>query len=234
MPFISKQSRQFLTILERPAIEVTNENFADLCELCKEFGVETFAGELSNFQNSGSTWETFDTETSSELFALRTELANLHQNFAAPQQEILRLTAEIESLRHEAAPPISPSSFDSVIILAFPMIFSEFRGMQFSLLWRGSDDGFGASDFHDRWDGQANTLTVILDTSGNIFGGYLHRFGNHIRKPNTRGMTVWIVSFSRSRIRKTSQRGSLPCMLRKRKTQSDVVPNAVRALDLIS
>jgi hypothetical protein len=61
---------------------------------------------------------------------------------------------------------------DSVIISDFPEILAEFHGMQFSLLWRGGRDGFGAPDFHSRCDGHANTLTVILDTDGNIFGGF--------------------------------------------------------------
>jgi hypothetical protein len=59
-----------------------------------------------------------------------------------------------------------------VIISAFPAIFADFRGKRYSLLWRGSRDGFGARDFHGRCDGHANTLTVILDTEGNIFGGF--------------------------------------------------------------
>jgi hypothetical protein len=59
-----------------------------------------------------------------------------------------------------------------MIISDFPMIFAEFRGKQFSLLWRGSRDGFSAHNFHSRCDGHANTLTVILDTDGNIFGGF--------------------------------------------------------------
>jgi hypothetical protein len=61
---------------------------------------------------------------------------------------------------------------DSEIVSAFPGIFAEFRRQQFKLLWRGSRDGFGASEFHCRCDGHANTLTVILDTEGNIFGGF--------------------------------------------------------------
>jgi hypothetical protein len=39
-------------------------------------------------------------------------------------------------------------------------------------LWRGSRDGFEAQEFHRRCDGHSNTLTVILDTEGNIFGGF--------------------------------------------------------------
>jgi hypothetical protein len=54
----------------------------------------------------------------------------------------------------------------------FPKIFAEFRKNQISLLWRGSRDGFGASEFHGRCDGHADTLTVILDTKGNVFGGF--------------------------------------------------------------
>jgi hypothetical protein len=62
--------------------------------------------------------------------------------------------------------------FDSRIISDFPEIFAEFRGKQFSLLWRGRRDGFKAKDFQRRCDGHSNTLTVILDTKGNIFGGF--------------------------------------------------------------
>jgi hypothetical protein len=31
---------------------------------------------------------------------------------------------------------------------------------------------FGADDFHNGCDGHANTMTMILDTEGNIFGGF--------------------------------------------------------------
>jgi hypothetical protein len=75
-----------------------------------------------------------------------------------------------------AAPQPSPQpsvpSFDSRIISDFPEIFAEFRGKQISFLWRGSRDGFKAKEFHRRCDGHSNTLTVILDTEGNVFGGF--------------------------------------------------------------
>jgi hypothetical protein len=70
-----------------------------------------------------------------------------------------------------AQPPAAPGRFDSLIVSDFPAIFAEFRGKQFKLLCPGSRDGFGASQFYGRCDGHANTLTVILDTDGNIFGG---------------------------------------------------------------
>jgi hypothetical protein len=59
-----------------------------------------------------------------------------------------------------------------VIISDFPEIFAEFRGKRLSLLWRGGRDGFGPRDFHSHCDRHANTLTVILDTNRDIFGGF--------------------------------------------------------------
>jgi hypothetical protein len=70
-----------------------------------------------------------------------------------------------------AAPPLPPP-VDSLILSDWPSLFAEFHGKQFTLLWRGSRDGFGARDFHGRCDWRANTLTLILDTDGNVFGGF--------------------------------------------------------------
>jgi hypothetical protein len=66
----------------------------------------------------------------------------------------------------------APAGFASLIVADFPALFAEFRGKRFTLLWRGSRDGFLANDFHGRCDGHANTLTLIEDTEGNIFGGF--------------------------------------------------------------
>jgi hypothetical protein len=68
--------------------------------------------------------------------------------------------------------PPPPSGWNSKIVSDFPELFVDFKQKQFTLLWRGSRDGFSASDFHSRCDGHPNTLTVILDTEGNIFGGF--------------------------------------------------------------
>jgi hypothetical protein len=43
---------------------------------------------------------------------------------------------------------------------------------KWNLLYRGSVHGFGASDFHANCDFYPKTLTIIKETSGNIFGGY--------------------------------------------------------------
>jgi hypothetical protein len=54
----------------------------------------------------------------------------------------------------------------------FVAIFEDFKQQKFSLLWRGSRDGFKAQQFHTFCDGHPNTLTLILDTDGNVFGGF--------------------------------------------------------------
>jgi hypothetical protein len=71
-----------------------------------------------------------------------------------------------------AAVPPPPAQWQSVIRPDVPKLFDIFKNKTFTLLWRGSRDGFGAGDFHGRCDGHANTLTVILDTDDNIFGGF--------------------------------------------------------------
>jgi hypothetical protein len=69
-----------------------------------------------------------------------------------------------------AVPP-PPAGFASLIVADFPALFAEFGGKRFRLLWRGSRDGFRAGDFHGRCDGNANPLTLILDTGGEHFRG---------------------------------------------------------------
>ena len=47
-----------------------------------------------------------------------------------------------------------------------------FEEKKFTLLWRGTRDGFEAATFHRLCDGRANTLTLIKSTEGAVFGGY--------------------------------------------------------------
>jgi hypothetical protein len=79
------------------------------------------------------------------------------------------------------APPTAPSAvalaavpagFASLIVADFPALFAEFSAKRFTLLWRGSRDGFGARDFHGRCDGHAPTLPLIQDTGWSVFGGF--------------------------------------------------------------
>ena len=44
---------------------------------------------------------------------------------------------------------------------------------KFTLLYRGSEDGFRSADFHRKCDGKANTLPIIkAKNSPNIFNGF--------------------------------------------------------------
>jgi hypothetical protein len=72
------------------------------------------------------------------------------------------------------AAPTPPGSWllDSLIVSDCPLIEQEFSDKDAKLLWRGSRDGFGANEFRRRCDGRANTLTLIVDTDGNVFGGF--------------------------------------------------------------
>jgi hypothetical protein len=54
----------------------------------------------------------------------------------------------------------APVGFASVIVADCLAFFAEFRGKRFTLLWRGSRDGFGARDFHVRCDDHAPILAV--------------------------------------------------------------------------
>jgi hypothetical protein len=63
-------------------------------------------------------------------------------------------------------------ALDSRVFSSLPPLFDEVREKRLVLLWRGSRDGFGVEDFHGRCDGHANTLMLVLDTCGNVFGGF--------------------------------------------------------------
>jgi hypothetical protein len=93
------------------------------------------------------------------------------------ETSLSRISSEVEALQtsqsqSQMMPSRSVLSLDSQIVSDFPQLFEEFVGKRFSILWRGSRDGFSVNEFHRHCDGHANTLTLILDTNGNIFGGF--------------------------------------------------------------
>jgi hypothetical protein len=77
----------------------------------------------------------------------------------------------VDRMMHSLLPPL-PSGFDSLIVPEFPSLLEEFRMRRWLLLWRGSRDDCTAQEFHCRCDGHANTLTLILDTDGNMFSSF--------------------------------------------------------------
>jgi hypothetical protein len=79
---------------------------------------------------------------------------------------------EVDDLRKALRESAEATGWNSVIVRDFPTLFDDFKKKKFTLLLRGSRDGFRAGEFHSRCNGHPNTLTVILDTDGNIFGGF--------------------------------------------------------------
>jgi hypothetical protein len=61
---------------------------------------------------------------------------------------------------------------ESLIVDNYPTILKEFRKNPWKLLYRGSRDGFKASDFHGKCDNESNTVTLIETMKGFIFGGF--------------------------------------------------------------
>jgi hypothetical protein len=153
-----KVFKLFLSSLKGEKIKVTKANFKELSTLCDEFGFEL---ESSSYRLSRL--ETTIEELKAKIEHLSSEITSLRIMPAITT----RLSTSLTRLRSDVC-----SFRISTIISDLPAIFEEFRGNHFEVLWRGSRDGFQASEFHGRCDGHENTLTVILDTNGNIFGGF--------------------------------------------------------------
>jgi hypothetical protein len=129
------------------------------------------------------------------------EIARLSARFARVEASIARLFAAVDSVRPGLCPqapapdadcdsgrslgaapeplpvpvleaPARSAGLGSAIVSGFPALFADFRGRRFELLWRGSRDGFRADDFHRRCDWHSNTLSIILDARGHVFGGF--------------------------------------------------------------
>jgi hypothetical protein len=91
-----------------------------------------------------------------------------NHTFAFAGFEVFGLTTDYSVL----PPPHPPPPLDSRIIDDLPEIQQMFLGLNLQLLWRGTRDGFAATEFHRRCDGHSNTLTVVLTTRGFVLGGF--------------------------------------------------------------
>jgi archaellum component FlaC len=133
-------------------------------------------------------------EVSTEMSDVRRELNDVKGQISVNQKDLALLKLQIDGLAPKSIPSVPPFApvggivgaseevvqvavperalLDSVIVSGTPEIFAEFKGKTLALLWRGGRDGFKAKEFHKRCDGHANTLTVIKDTEGNVFGGF--------------------------------------------------------------
>jgi hypothetical protein len=165
--------RFFTSALEDVPITLTSENKSDLTQLSDEFGYEDLREGLAQFQGPSQNWPV----PAGDL-----------QSIAATIPELRGSTLTIEHLlqiivcqnrnddfcaqpRPALAPPVS--QLDSQIARELPTnILQEMQGREFRLLWRASRDGFNAREFHSRCNGHSNTLTLVMDVGGNIFGGF--------------------------------------------------------------
>jgi hypothetical protein len=75
-------------------------------------------------------------------------------------------------LNRERCRDVVVVGFESLIVKDCPNILSDFENKVWKLLYRGSRDGFGASNFHEKCDNESNTLTLIETTKGFIFDGF--------------------------------------------------------------
>jgi uncharacterized coiled-coil protein SlyX len=117
--------------------------------------IEELVRQVQAFEQTTQTLSTIFREIRAEFSELRTRQNRLEALVSPP-----------------SPPPAATPHLASQIISDFPSIFSEFRGKRFDLLWRGTRDGFNASEFHRRCDGRGNTVTIIEAIGGFIFGGF--------------------------------------------------------------
>jgi hypothetical protein len=176
----------FLTAIKSKTLAITNETLESLSQLCQEFDCPALLQQISDFQNLDS-YKIF--ALTQQIMMLKAENLILCQQISQNPSKTRRNLGS--SLCHQIITPSTRSScevyqskawsnmldsqilFDNpMIIINFAEIFHEFRLRHFTLLWRGSKDGFLAQDFHSHCDGHVNTITLIQDVDKNIFGGY--------------------------------------------------------------
>jgi hypothetical protein len=128
----------------------------------QESSSEALLGQVSRLEAEVSALRTAETETEADVRTLKMDSRAQSDVIATLE----RLQLDVRTLKEYTG------ALPSLIVWDFPEVFAEFRGKRFSLLWLGSRDDFGARDFHSPCDLHANTLTLILDTKGNIFGAF--------------------------------------------------------------
>jgi hypothetical protein len=192
--------RQFVSALNDNPITLTSANLFSLLRLSEEFGFDGLLrltdSRLISIEEQSQQNANAIATLQSEVTLLSDAVSALKSTFHSPDPILPPLPdpslpraigravrppkiaiptlpspprrSKQRNLRRQPPAPF----LDSLIILDFPAIFAEFREKRFNLLWLGSRDGFGSKEFHSRCDGHANTLTVIFDRRGNIFGGF--------------------------------------------------------------
>jgi hypothetical protein len=113
-----------------------------------------------------------------EVEALHGRYDDVQKRTAAQKDETSIIKESLDQLKGRVGQlqqaPVSAQQMQLPIVRKFPPFFDEFCAKRLNLLSQGSRHRFGARKFRRRCDGQANTLTLILDTTGNVFGGLTH------------------------------------------------------------
>jgi len=90
-------------------------------------------------------------------------------------RKILKFEKNSDKINNSILGVILNSRFDSFILSEIKdlMLLCEFPvDQKWALIYRATQDGFEASQFHSKCDDKPNTLIIIKSTNDNIFGGY--------------------------------------------------------------
>jgi hypothetical protein len=140
-----------------------------------------FSQEIASLRSELSHLSGQFSEFSSWTLRTQTTLSQHHSSITALEQ---RLSAPPFSHPPEfrpqpfspqfvtVSPKLQPSHFESVIVSKLPPLFSDWESVRFTLLYRGSRDGFGTKDFHRVCDGHSRTLVLIQTPEDYRFGGF--------------------------------------------------------------
>jgi hypothetical protein len=167
----------FLSALKGATIKVTKANIKELSALCGELGFELNSSSyrLSQVEVMMEELKIDIGRISSEIGTLR-EIPNIKTQLTSEiptLREMSEITTQLSNEVTQLSADLSSLRSWTVSAPVAAVIWDFLEGVsKFSLLWRGSRDGFGASQFHGRYDSHANSLTLIWDTNGNIFGGF--------------------------------------------------------------
>jgi hypothetical protein len=188
--------QEFLSAIQSQPIFPTTDTLKDLEFLCEEFGFHRLQTQLSKFRHSIESGSYVDSEARNSIARLEKliqqqtlQLAFAQREISLSQQRITTLEKQLldfqrqmtvternqtEQLQREVAIIQLGLKLESRIpnFRTIPRIFTEFLGHRWTLLYRGSQDGFTAKDFHRKCDNFLGTLTVIQTTEKHVFGGF--------------------------------------------------------------
>jgi hypothetical protein len=161
----------FVAALDGAALTFTPETAPGLAQLANEFGFSALSARLDAYLSPAQQLR------ERRIAALEDRCARLEAAVSSLTSSLPRVSTSIDELETDLTSLKSwtlplPGRLDSLIVWGVPDILPEFAPRRFVLLWRGSRDGFTGKDFHERCDGRPNTLALMRDAGGSLFGGF--------------------------------------------------------------